>query len=125
MSGITKGSNRRYEVFEKILKSQRDELRKRINGRLGDVHIDREPDDEAALASNSMTKDLTVATLERERRTLEEIEAALERIKSGSYGLCAICGNAIPYARLQALPSARLCITCAALASHSHVNAAD
>jgi len=69
MSGITKGSNRRYEVFEKILKSQRDELRKRINGRLGDVHIDREPDDEAALASNSMTKDLTVATLERERRT--------------------------------------------------------
>ena len=112
--------NRKHEPFERILKSERDRLRKRISGRLGEV-VDREPDDEAALATDNATKELTVATLERERRALEEIEAALERMKNGRYGLCAFCGNPIPDARLRALPSAQLCLTCALRASHSQL----
>jgi DnaK suppressor protein len=123
MPTVTRNRNRKHEPFEGILKSERDRLRKRISGRLGEVHVDREPDDEAALATDNATKELTVATLERERRALEEIEAALERMKNGRYGLCAFCGNPIPDARLQALPSAQLCLTCALRASHSHLAA--
>lgn len=99
--------------MEKLLTSQRDALRRRIGGHLDEVYVDRVPDDEAALASESVTTDMAVATLERERRTLEEIEAALERMKKGSYGLCAFCGETIREARLEALPWARLCIQCA------------
>lgn len=112
-NGVKKGK------MEKVLTSQRDELRSRISGRLDEVYVDREPDDEAALASDSVTTDMTVATLERERRTLEEIESALERIKKGSYGLCAFCGEPISDARLEALPWARLCIHCAGRSANS------
>lgn len=42
-----------------------------------------------------------------------EIRAALQRIRDGEYGVCANCGEAIAPARLQALPTATLCINCA------------
>lgn len=44
--------------------------------------------------------------------TLEEVEAALQRLKDGSYGKCARCGKDISAARLEAFPHAELCITC-------------
>jgi DnaK suppressor protein len=113
MSVTAKTRNRKYEAVEKMLLAQKAELTTRINGRMGEVYIDREPDDEAALATDSVTKDMAVATLERERRTLQEIEGALKRIKSGEYGVCASCGEAIPDARLKALPWARVCVGCA------------
>ncbi len=42
-----------------------------------------------------------------------QIRAALQRIADGSYGLCANCGAKIAPARLEALPTATLCINCA------------
>lgn len=113
MTNTTKPKNKKYEALEKALTEQRDELRARLSDRMTEVHIDREPDDEAALASDSSTKEMAVATLERERRTLAEIEAALARMKKGEYGICASCGEPIPEARLKALPWARVCVKCA------------
>lgn len=40
------------------------------------------------------------------------IDAALARVDSGTYGTCEACGNAIPEARLEALPEATLCVAC-------------
>lgn len=48
---------------------------------------------------------------------LAEIEAALAKLEDGSYGRCEDCGNEIAVPRLEAMPSARFCITCA---SKSH-----
>ncbi len=45
---------------------------------------------------------------------LRKIERALARIDEGEYGICEICGSAIPVARLEARPYATLCVTCAA-----------
>jgi DnaK suppressor protein len=112
-SHATKPRNRKYDALEKALTEQRDELSIRISERRTEVHIDREPDDEAAQASDSSTKEMAVATLERERRTLSEIEGALARIRKGVYGICASCGEPIPDARLKALPWARVCVRCA------------
>jgi RNA polymerase-binding transcription factor DksA len=42
--------------------------------------------------------------------TLIEIDAALQRIESGTYGICEGCGKPIPAQRLSALPWARYCI---------------
>lgn len=44
---------------------------------------------------------------------LRQIDAALERISDGSYGICAKCGNEISIERLEALPSTPLCRHCA------------
>ncbi|MDP6559093.1 MAG: TraR/DksA C4-type zinc finger protein [Candidatus Binatia bacterium] len=47
------------------------------------------------------------------RRALEEIDAALNRIENGTYGICENCGRRILLPRLQALPAARLYVKCA------------
>ena len=45
--------------------------------------------------------------------TLREIEDALSKFDAGTYGRCESCGNQIAEARLEAMPTARLCIDCA------------
>ena len=44
---------------------------------------------------------------------IAQIETALERIADGTYGDCVTCGEAIPPARLEAVPQAAQCIKCA------------
>jgi RNA polymerase-binding transcription factor DksA len=45
--------------------------------------------------------------------TLQDIEDALAKFDAGTYGRCESCGQPIPEARLEAMPAARVCITCA------------
>lgn len=113
MSSAVRTPVKNFTTFEKQLDSQRNELRARINRHRIEVVSDREPDDEIAEACDSVSRDMLAATLERERRTLDEIESALLRMKKGEYGICANCGIAIPKARLDALPWARVCVHCA------------
>src|SRR5262245_41277287 len=63
-----------------------------------------------------------------EREALSEIMAALQRINDGSYGSCERCHAPISFARLQAVPTAHLCTTCAEEGidtPESEVNSAD
>lgn len=53
-----------------------------------------------------------LAVLESLDRTVQQIDAALERLHAGRYGVCAGCGEAIPIARLRALPFATQCVNC-------------
>ncbi len=46
--------------------------------------------------------------------TLEQVERALAKWETSSYGICEGCGAQIPLARLEAKPEARYCISCAA-----------
>jgi DnaK suppressor protein len=119
-AGRAQANGNGYASLEEALKNQRDELRRRLNHRLGDVFTDREPDDEGALATNNFATDLAIVTIERERRELNEIEFALGRIKAGEYGVCEACGSSIRKPRLQALPWARFCLACAEKSSHWH-----
>jgi DnaK suppressor protein len=51
---------------------------------------------------------------DRDRAEIEAIDAALARIATGDYGRCAACGKSIPWARLKAMPTAVVCVRCAA-----------
>jgi RNA polymerase-binding transcription factor DksA len=54
-----------------------------------------------------------LAKLEGEtRQELIEIEAAQARVEAGRYGICEDCHEAIPLARLRAMPAARRCAIC-------------
>ena len=44
--------------------------------------------------------------------TLIDVEEALSKFELGSYGVCENCGAKIDWARLEAKPAARLCISC-------------
>ncbi|WP_222270094.1 TraR/DksA family transcriptional regulator [Modestobacter marinus] len=45
-------------------------------------------------------------------RTIEEIDAALARLDTGTYGRCVHCGSAIPQERLEFRPFAASCVSC-------------
>ena len=55
------------------------------------------------------------ALAEQARLHLVEIDAALTRLDQGTYGVCERCGGPIAPGRLEARPTARTCITCAAM----------
>jgi len=57
--------------------------------------------------------DVLKALDEAGRRELAAVERALGRMESGTYGICARCGESISPARLEALPAAEHCIRCA------------
>jgi DnaK suppressor protein len=48
----------------------------------------------------------------REGKYLFYIEEALDRVRNGTYGICKKCGKLIPKARLEAVPTAKMCIQC-------------
>ena len=104
---------RSYDAFEKALLVRKRELQARISDLFDDVAVQAEPDDEGDVAIQNYSTDWAAAALDRARRTLSEVEAALARIKAGEYGVCDSCHMAIPRARLEALPWARLCVGCA------------
>lgn len=63
--------------------------------------------DSADAASNEWQQDELLAELSAKEAEIAEIDAALERIRGGSYGICEATGRPIPHARLQAVPWAR------------------
>lgn len=56
--------------------------------------------------------DLGLAGLEQECAELRDIEAAVQRMRAGTYGICTDCGDEIPLPRLEAWPTSRRCVTC-------------
>ncbi len=54
---------------------------------------------------------LTMVATDAQARVVE-IDAAIGRLDAGTYGTCEACGNAIPVARLDAIPEATLCVSC-------------
>ena len=56
--------------------------------------------------------DVRLAEIDRDVEEIRDIDAALARMHSGDYGTCIDCGGPIPYARLQAYPTAKRCEPC-------------
>jgi RNA polymerase-binding transcription factor DksA len=65
------------------------------------------------LGSRETDEAMTLALAGNETQILDEINAALERIETGTFGRCESCRKPIAKDRLQALPYARFCIACA------------
>jgi DnaK suppressor protein len=89
--------------------------RERVINQLGELGVDRSTFDEGFADSGQVTAErgevqALIGTL---RDTLQEIDAALAKIDRGAYGECESCGDRIADARLEAMPAARLCMSCA------------
>ncbi len=67
----------------------------------------------ADIGTDAFEQEFTLSLMEKEGSTLADIEAALERIESGAYGVCIECSAKIPKARLQAIPHTSYCVKCA------------
>jgi len=68
--------------------------------------------DDAEAASRDLSMNMSIHLHERDRQSLVQIERALAKISSGTYGQCESCGERIEFKRLKARPFAALCIDC-------------
>jgi RNA polymerase-binding transcription factor DksA len=74
-----------------------------------DSNVDDEHDPEGTTIAFELSQ--ASALLDQSRVSLEQIEAALQRISDGTYGICAVCGVPIPEGRLEARPWTPYCVT--------------
>jgi len=62
--------------------------------------------------SATFSRELDMTLEGNAKDTLEQVDAALVRMESGTYGVCSRCEKAIQPERLEAMPAAELCIAC-------------
>lgn len=70
----------------------------------------------ADLAAATAERSEMLAFIENARDRLAHVEAALVKMDEGTYGVCEVCGQDIPEARLEARPLSVRCVGCAAAA---------
>jgi RNA polymerase-binding protein DksA len=63
-------------------------------------------------ASDSQDTEQAFRLASREGKYLNFLEQALRKIQDGTYGICVSCKKMIPRARLEAVPTAKMCIEC-------------
>lgn len=63
-------------------------------------------------ASRSFSRQMLLNLGEQDREKLIQVEEALYQIEHGGYGVCKLCENAIPEARLKVVPFAQYCVGC-------------
>jgi DnaK suppressor protein len=69
--------------------------------------------DLADKAANSYTKEFLFGQTNTDRSLLQLVDAALARIRAGTYGTCVECEAELQQKRLEAVPWARHCVICA------------
>ncbi len=90
----------------------------------GDVLIDQAADPmDRAMSLNS--RDAAALDVSRTRSLLDQVDAALERIRNGSYSICDSCDEAISLRRLKAVPWALYCIPCQEAHERQHAVGGD
>jgi len=105
------------EHFKAILLNWRGELVSEVDWTLS--HLE----DEAANFADDKSRDtqeeelrLKSRTRDREKALIKKIDSALDRLQKDDYGYCDVCGLAIGIQRLEARPTATMCIDCKTLA---------
>jgi len=109
----TQLDNRRTELLElreRVLRAAHDIVEDdtedgELSSAAGDQHL-------ADHASEMFDREVDESLEENAELIVREIDAALGRIDTGTYGICVRCGQQIPEERLAAVPYAVLCVPC-------------
>jgi len=115
---VTEGymNEQQLRHFANILEAWRQELMMEVDNTITEMKeadILADPNDRA---TQEETFNLELRTRDRERKLIKKIEAALTKINEQRYGYCDTCGVEIGVRRLEARPTATLCIECKTLA---------
>jgi len=102
------------EEFQNKLLDRRVQIEKNLNGTALELEGMRglELNDEGDHAATSAKTVVDSAILVQQRKELNEIELALDKIKAGTYGICEMCEEPIGLPRLEVKNFARFCIAC-------------
>ncbi len=103
--------------FRQLLLNWRSELMEEVDRNVS--HMKDEAanfPDPADRASQEEEFSLELRTRDRERKLIKKIDSTLELIENNDYGYCDACGVEIGIRRLEARPTATLCVDCKTLA---------
>ncbi|MGH8492837.1 MAG: RNA polymerase-binding protein DksA [Moraxellaceae bacterium] len=108
---------RQLDHFRIILRSWKHELMEEVDRTMHHMQDESgslpDPNDRATQEEEFS---LELRTRDRERKLIKKIDQTLERIEKDDYGYCDDCGVEIGIRRLEARPTATLCIDCKSLA---------
>ncbi|WP_027858330.1 RNA polymerase-binding protein DksA [Marinobacterium jannaschii] len=110
-------NEKQEDHFRAILNEWKRELMEEVDSTIH--HLQEEATnfaDPSDRASQEEEFSLELRTRDRERKLIKKINEALERIDEEDYGYCDACGIEIGIRRLEARPTATLCIDCKTLA---------
>lgn len=106
-------NNKQLGHFRKILDALKQELlgdiERTVHTMQDEATVFADPNDRASQESDIA---LELRNRDRERRLIKKIDESLARIEAGEYGYCDSCGVEIGLKRLEARPTATLCIDC-------------
>jgi DnaK suppressor protein len=106
-------NEKQREHFKKLLLAWKRELMEEVDRTMS--HLKDEAanfPDPADRASQEEEFSLELRTRDRERKLIKKIDKTLELIESDNYGYCDACGVEIGIRRLEARPTATLCVDC-------------
>lgn len=99
--------------FRKILASLKlelaDDIERTVHTMQDEATVFADPNDRASQESDIA---LELRNRDRERKLIKKIDESLARIENGEYGYCESCGVEIGLKRLEARPTATMCIDC-------------
>ncbi len=95
---------------EDIVKESKSEIKKYISGEKRQL-VETVLDD-GDLSVIDLSEDISLKQLSTHRETLIKIDAALSKLKEGTYGICEECGDEISEERLRIMPFAIYCRDC-------------
>ncbi len=104
------------EHFKQILTAWRQELMEEVDRTVHHMQDDAstfaDPNDRATQEEEFA---LELRTRDRERKLIKKINESMNALEAGEYGYCEVCGIEIGIRRLEARPTATLCIDCKTL----------
>ncbi len=104
---------KQLEEFRTLLQAQMDELLSDAGKTVSDMTEEKtnfpDPTDRASLESD---RNFELRIRDRERKLINKIRQAIERIEAGTFGQCESCEEEIGAERLRARPVTTLCIDC-------------
>ena len=110
-------NDKQLQHFTEMLKKWKQELMEEVDRTMH--HMQTEGSTQLADPADRATQEeefsLELRARDRERKLIRKINKTLERIEQGDYGYCDSCGIEIGIRRLEARPTATLCIDCKTL----------
>lgn len=101
------------EYFKKLLSNQLEELLEQADDTVSGMTTPKEnfpdPTDRASLEAD---RNFMLRIRDRESKLIKKIKKTLERIDTGTFGICESCGENISVKRLKARPVTTQCIDC-------------
>jgi len=107
-------SPERKKKYSQLLQRLQEKISKQISFLSNDSLSKADSDEARDDVTDDFDRDFALNLLTSEHDIMFEINQAMQRLKDKSYGRCEQCGTGIAAARLEAVPFARMCISCQA-----------